>query len=341
MSHHYSAPDLTFPRGDARLDYTDLFAFPKPDDPTKSILIMNVHPSLGVHPPGPTSPEPFAPEGRYEIRIDTDGDAVADITYQACFATSPDGTQTATLRRLEGDASTDEVGLVLVEMAPVSMGAESNVTSAGDYRFFAGWRSDPFFFDAGALNNFQFVGRDFFGDKDVCSIAIEVPNAALGQGKLGLWARTLVSTEEGWVQTERGARPSQTPFLTGEHNEDYRAAEPKDDARFIPVFAHSLEHLGGFAPEDAKAVAATLLPDMLPFDPNRPARFPGNGRHPKDDAADAFLAVVTNGRLKGDGIGPHEDLIDEFPYLGPPHDISRRIVTAAEGKMAAAAPEIA
>ncbi|HME86213.1 MAG TPA: DUF4331 family protein [Roseiarcus sp.] len=78
MSHHYSGPNLAFPGGDARLDFTDLYAFPKPGDPGKSILIMNAHPSAGVSPPGPTTAEPFAPEARYELKIDTDGDAVAD-----------------------------------------------------------------------------------------------------------------------------------------------------------------------------------------------------------------------------------------------------------------------
>jgi hypothetical protein len=46
MSHHYSGPDWGFPRGDARLDLTDLYAFPKPGDAGKSIVIMNVHPSV-------------------------------------------------------------------------------------------------------------------------------------------------------------------------------------------------------------------------------------------------------------------------------------------------------
>jgi hypothetical protein len=30
----------------------------------------------------------------------------------------------------------------------------------------------------GAKNNFQFTSDDFFGDKDVCSIVLEVPNPA-------------------------------------------------------------------------------------------------------------------------------------------------------------------
>src|SRR6266567_3900967 len=227
MSHHYSTispgPQFGFPYGDARLDYTDLFAFPKPGDPSKSILIMDVHLS----------------------------------------------------------------------------------------------------FDVGAFNNFQFVGEDFFADKDVCSIALEVPNAALGQNLMGLWARTLSWVDGSWVQAERGARASQTPFLTGEQNGAYRAAEPADDARFVGAFALSLEHYGGFTPVEARRVAGTLLPDLLYYDPTRPASYPDNGRTPSDDAADTFLTIITNGKVRGDGVGPHDDLLAKFPYLGPPHNGSR------------------
>src|SRR5260370_19875012 len=101
MSHHYSGPDFSFPQGEARLDFTDLYAFPKPGDTGKSILIMNVHPSAGENPPGPTTPEPFAPEALYELRIDTDVDALADIAYRARFSAFEHGAQTAILRRVD------------------------------------------------------------------------------------------------------------------------------------------------------------------------------------------------------------------------------------------------
>lgn len=324
MSNHYSGPNFAFPHGDARLDFTDLYAFPKPEDPSKSILIMNVHPSVGVNPPGPTTTEPFAPEAIYEIKIDTDGDAIADIAYRVRFTSSEDGAQTATIRRVEGAqaAGTDEGGQVIVEGASVSMGREAQVTQAGDYRFFAGWRSDPFFFDAGALNNFQFIGKDLFADKDVCSIVLEVSNAVLGLKEVSLWARIVIRADGGgggWVQVDRGARASQVPFLTGEQNDSYRAGEPADDARFVAFFAHSLEHTGGLTPEEARQVAGTLLPDLLRYDPTRPVSYPQNGRRLSDDAADAFLTVITNGKITGDGIGPHGDLLPDFPYLGSPH----------------------
>ncbi len=326
MSHHYSGPDWGFPHGDARLDLTDLYAFPKPGDAGKSILIMNVHPSAGENPPGPTTADPFAPEALYELKIDTDGNAVADIAYRVRFSSSEGGAQTATLRRVEGAqaAGTGDGGQAIVEGAPVSTGRKARVTEAGDYRFFAGWRSDPFFFDRrGALNNLQFTGDDFFADKDVCSIVLEVPNSALGAKKVGLWHRTLVPADGaggGWVQADRGARPAQAVFLTGAERDAYLAGEPADDARFVAGFAHALEHAGGYTPEEARRVARTMLPDLLSYDPTRPASFPDNGRTLTDDASDAFLAILTNGKVTEDKVGPHGDLLAEFPYLGPPHN---------------------
>src|SRR5260370_2378334 len=100
MSNHYSGPDFSFPHGDARLDFTDLYAFPKPGDPGKSILIMNVHPSAGENPPGATMTEPFASEALYELKIDTDGDGVADIAYRVRFSASGRGVETATVYRV-------------------------------------------------------------------------------------------------------------------------------------------------------------------------------------------------------------------------------------------------
>ena len=66
-------------------------------------------------------------------------------------------------------------------------------------------------------------------------------------------------------------------------------------------------------------MARTLLPELLSYDPTRPASFPDNGRTLTDDAVDAFLAILTNGKVKEDKVGPHGDLLLEFPYVGPPH----------------------
>jgi len=133
MSHHYSGPDFGFPYGDARLDLTDLYAFPKPGDAGKSILIMNVHPSVGVNPAGPTTDDPFATDAVYELKIDTNGDLVADIAYRVHFTSDKREALTATLRRVEGElaAGTGDDGQTILEGVPVSTAREAHVTEAG------------------------------------------------------------------------------------------------------------------------------------------------------------------------------------------------------------------
>jgi hypothetical protein len=63
-----------------------------------------------------------------------------------------------------------------------------------------------------------------------------------------------------------------------------------------------------------------MLPDVLPYDPTRPIAYPDNGRLFTDDVGDYLVAILTNGRVTEDKVGPHDDFRPEFPYLGPPHE---------------------
>jgi hypothetical protein len=121
MSHHASGPNFDFPRGDARLDITDLYAFPKPGDLAHSILILNVHPSFDLTSPQPTTTELFAPRALYEVQVDTNGDAAADLVYSVQFESLEDGKQIATVhrRRGVGAAGLREEGELIVQHAPL------------------------------------------------------------------------------------------------------------------------------------------------------------------------------------------------------------------------------
>src|SRR5262245_64318791 len=142
------------------------------------------------------------------------------------------------------------------------------------------------------LNHQQFTDDDFFADKNICSIVLEVANTDLGAKRIHLWARTLVKTAEDWVQTDRGALPAQAVFLVGTEREAYLSSEPADDSRFVSVFAHSLEHIGGYTPEGAQRAAQKLLPDVMSYDPTLPAYFPVNGRTLTDDSGARLRAVL-------------------------------------------------
>ena len=84
--------------------------------------------------------------------------------------------------------------------------------------------------------------------------------------------------------------------------------------------AHTLEHTGGYSPEEAKRVAGTMVPDILPYDPTRPVTYPDNGHLLTDDVADHLIPTWTNRKAMEDNVRPHNDLLPEFPYLGSPHE---------------------
>lgn len=80
MSSHREAPEIS---KDPVADNTDVYAFVSPDKPDTVTLITNYIPLEG--PAGGPNFYEFGDDVLYEIHIDNDGDAVADITYQFRF----------------------------------------------------------------------------------------------------------------------------------------------------------------------------------------------------------------------------------------------------------------
>jgi hypothetical protein len=97
-----------------------------------------------------------------------------------------------------------------------------------------------------------------------------------------------------------------------------RSAATAEGPTFLEEFTSELEALGGYSAVDALAIAEILLPDVLTFDYSSAAGFL-NGRRLQDDVIDIELSLVTNGKITGDGVGPHTDYLSVFPYLGNPH----------------------
>src|SRR5580700_11879245 len=135
----------------------------------------------------------------------------------------------------------------------------------GGIRVFAGVRSEPFFADVeGALHGFQWTGHDDFADNNVDSIALEVPNDMLGTGPIGVWA-TISLRRNGTLETmDRGGNPTINPFINPDGQKNlYNTRHPADDvANYLGPWSALLEK-SGYSPEDAKAAAMTVLPDVL------------------------------------------------------------------------------
>ncbi|MFJ3643668.1 DUF4331 family protein [Streptomyces sp. NPDC090108] len=319
MSHHLSGPHLRSPKDDARLDLTDVFAFPAAEA-GRTVLIMNVNPFA------PTQGEAFHPDAVYRINVDTDGDAVADLAYSFVFSEPADGRQTVTVHRATGARARDHAagGEVIVSEAEVAFGPEPNIVDADGLRFSAGLRSDPFFADLeGITDEFRWTGKDFGIDKNVFGIVLEVPDEELGDGPIGVWARVSVRQDGELVSVDRGAHPSLTAYFNADEVKDrYNAGEPADDwDTYREPWSAVLAHTGGYGAEDAERALRTVLPDVLRYDRAEAAAYP-NGRTLTDDVTSARLAMVSGGKITDDHIAPHTDLLPDFPYLGHPHPTS-------------------
>jgi hypothetical protein len=118
------------------------------------------------------------------------------------------------------------------------------------------------------------------------------------------------------LHVDRAGHPSVSSFFnTDDTKEEYNGSEPVNDRRrwARPVRARD------------EAIAAIdeerTLPDVLSFDPSKPAKYP-NGRVFTDDVIDYRIAFLTKNQCPPSGLKPHTDILKEFPYIGTPHSKS-------------------
>ena len=100
--------------------------------------------------------------------------------------------------------------------------------------------------------------------------------------------------------------------------------DPTTGQTLLSVFQKELQALsegspkGQYTADQALSIAQILLPDILTYDYSSSAGFL-NGRKLTDDVIDAELTLVSNGKVTTDMVGPHTDLLPNFPFMGNPH----------------------
>lgn len=333
MSNHFTGLSLGPPLGDQRLDLCDLYAFQSPNDPKRTVIILNANPNV----------DPLHPDAIYRLNIDNDGDCLTDIAISYVFSKPVNGKQTVDVYVAKGaESRTPEVvGKKIIANADVSFDAKPNIVKAGEYTFFAGSRSDAFFFDYDGIkalfdtrggrnftaphlgNKSPWTGVDSNTEANIFSMVIELPTSELDpKPEISIWGRCSVRENGKLVHADRAGHPSVSSFFnTDDTKLEYNASEPVNDrSRWMELFIHLLGHTGNYSREEAMAAIDDhrLLPDMLNFDPSKPATYP-NGRIFSDDVINHRLAFLTKGECPPDGLKPHTDILKEFPYMGTPH----------------------
>jgi hypothetical protein len=335
VSNHFTGLSLGPPLGDQRLDLCDLYAFQSPADPTRTVLILNANPNADA----------LDPDAIYRLNIDNDGDYRTDVALSYVFGPPRDGVQTASVFLARGaEARSEEAaGNTIFADVEVSFDATPNIVTSGPYTFFAGARSDAFFFDYDGIDNLfdtsggrnftaphlggksPWTGKDSNTEANVFSTVIELPTSELGgDPEIHIWGRCSVQRDGKLLHVDRAGHPSVSSFFnTDETKEEFNASEPVNDrARWLDQFVHLMGHTGGYTRDEAIAAidAHRILPDTLNFDPSRPAKYP-NGRVFSDNVIDHRLAFLSKGEIPPDGLSPHTDVLEEFPYLGTPHPV--------------------
>lgn len=304
---HLDAPLV---KTDGRIDITDVYAFRSPTTLADTVLIVNVNPLAGI-----LSPTTFHPGASYNIKIDTDGDAVEDMTYKISFS-PPDssGNQTVTLRCVPASTCGGSNGS---KLASGSTGTNIPVEGGGTLR--AGLFDDPFFFDLNAFKHgLAFCpggkGTDFFLGFNVTSIVLEVPSSKLGTN-IGVWATTELNDSP----ADRMGRPAiNTVFIPPAFKDAFNFGQPvNDQANFRTFVVNTLLALGNSSGR-ANALADFLLPDILTFNTSSSAGFP-NGRRLADDVIDIELNLISNGAITTDCVANDSTFSSTFPYLGAPN----------------------
>ena len=128
---------------------------PVADRPGRTAIILNANPNADA----------LHPDAIYRINIDNDGDLLTDIAFSFMFSQPQNGKQTFNVFLAKGadSRSVEAVGTKIVADAAVSFGPTPDIVKAGNYTFFAGSRSDAFFFDFDGIKNlFDIRGKRNF-----------------------------------------------------------------------------------------------------------------------------------------------------------------------------------
>ena len=333
MSNHFTGLSLGPPLGDQRLDLCDLYAFQAPSDPSRTVIILNANPNADA----------LHPDAIYRVNIDNDGDYLTDIAFSYVFSKPNNGKQTFSVFMAKGaeSRSPEAVGTKIVSDAAVSFDPKPNIVKAGSCTFFAGSRSDAFFFDYDGIKNLfdtrgkrnftephlgaksPWTGVDSNTQANVFSTCIEIPTSELApKPVLHIWGRCSVRENGKLLHVDRAGHPSVSSFFnTDDTKLEYNASEPVNDRkRWTDQFVHLMGHTGNYTRDEAIAEIDKegTLPDVMTLDPTKPAKYP-NGRVFTDDVINYRIAFLTKGQCPPTGLKPHTDVLTVFPYLGHPH----------------------
>lgn len=167
------------------------------------------------------------------------------------------------------------------------------------------------------------------GATNVLAIVVEPTPQWIGSSPFNLFTTVSANDHGHWTQVQRCDRPNlAATFLDDPQNSlRYNGSDPDTDrqlfGRLVVDMTARLVERAGTHPDPRRygeLVADASLPDVLRFDPSRPASFGFagiNGRGLGDDFGAVVYSAVFNHPMRT-AIPPLADLRSQWPYLPAP-----------------------
>lgn len=250
------------------VDNTDVYAFLSPDRPGSATLIANFFPM--EQPAGGPNFYQFDTKSVYDINIDTNGDARADVIYRWKFTTRIANPGTFLYNTGPVTALTDpdlnvrqiyrlerwknnrwKTLQTRLRAAPSNVGkasmpdyaelARQAIYPRGALKVYAGQADDPFFLDLRVFDlvyggNLSEVGNDSLKGLNVNTVAVQIPVSQLGGAAnvIGVWSTTSTKTSGNtYAQVSRLGSPLVNEVVIPLKDKDkWNASRPRRDAQF-------------------------------------------------------------------------------------------------------------
>ena len=305
-------------------------------------MALTVNPDAGL-----SAPDTFRGEALYAFRFDLNGDAKEELAFKVTFGAVEHAARNEHnhVQHFEVHLSTGIQALKGIEGELIASGVTGTPISGKDgVKAFAGLAPDLFYGDSEALRKFRTAlaqenrfsteawknRKNFFGQRNVTAIVLEVPTSMIGRGRIHAWVTASLYGHAPEVQVSRWGLPLVTNVLIPDEilRETYNRTGPAEDrenlAQALAQFAARVSGLTGSTAnpmEYGRKVADRLCPIMLPYElgSNASFDFAGfSGRALGDDVMDVIMTLASNVPL-ADGVIPDKTRIrSEFPYFGAP-----------------------
>jgi hypothetical protein len=338
MSHHF---DTRRAARDPRLNIADVYLFDAAPDRTAMVMTCCTEGALSAS-------AAFHPAALYEFRFDTTGNGRDDTAFQVRFTDPVDGSehgrQEFTVHFVTGaDLAAEPAHHVTGK--PVFSAELKTVRHVGTIDGFAGlvgdmWAADRSavsamlnaFYEERCFDDAAYGARcDHISRRNVMAIALEVPNALIGDGQVAMWSSISLCGRTVRAQVSRCGIPFFSQLFLSSWRQPlvdrYNQVGPLHDVklfagpvrRFVAEFS-ALAGLGRLSEPYAIGVAARLIPTALPYRLGTAATLTTeaiNGR-PLDTDAFGVMASLAAGRSLGAASDVSRPL-DVFPHVGPPY----------------------